>query len=256
MRAPLRTASLACAALCGALAALLCGTSAAQLPDGVPNISGAWERLGGLGGGGDSPHMPPREPPPPLKPEFRAEWEARREAARAADARGEPLATNYTFCIPDGMPGMMSGPFPFEILQSPGQVTIVQEAYNQIRRIYLDKPQLPLAEIEPGFYGRSVGEWRDDTLVVETIGVREDVRFRDVPHSPEMRITERLRLVAPDVLWDEITIDDPAVLEEPWTVTFGYRRMPDYEILEYVCENNREYADERGVTRLRTGPQD
>src|SRR5690606_25759244 len=170
MRAPLRTARLACAALCGALAALLCGTSAAQLPDGVPNISGAWERLGGLGGGGDSPHMPPREPPPPLKPEFRAEWEARREAARAADARGEPLATNYTFGTPDGRPGMRSGPFPFEILQSPGQVTIVQEAYNQIRRIYLDKPQLPLAEIEPGFYGRSVGEWRDDTLVVETIG--------------------------------------------------------------------------------------
>jgi hypothetical protein len=43
------------------------------------------------------------------------------------------------------------------------------------------------------------------------------------------------------------------VLEEPWTVSFAYRRMPDYEILEYVCEDNREYADENGVTRLRTG---
>ena len=46
------------------------------------------------------------------------------------------------------------------------------------------------------------------------------------------------------------------MLEEPWTVTFAYRRMPDYEILEYVCENNREYADEQGVTRLRTGSEE
>jgi hypothetical protein len=79
------------------------------------------------------------------------------------------------------------------------------------------------------------------------------VRFRDVPHTPDMRITERMRFVTPDILWDEITIEDPAVLEEPWTVTFAYRRMPDYEIIEYVCEDNREYADEDGVTRLRVG---
>jgi hypothetical protein len=68
-----------------------------------------------------------------------------------------------------------------------------------------------------------------------------------------MRIVERLRLVAPDILWDEITIEDPAVLAKPWTTTFAYRRMPDYKIIEYVCEDNREYADENGITRLRTG---
>ena len=240
-------------ALLCALMGLLAVEASAQLANAEPNISGTWERLGGLGGGADSPYVPPREGPPPLKPQYRADYEARRAAARAADERGEPIATHNTFCIPDGMPGMMAGPFPFEILQSPGQVTIVQEAYNQIRRIYLNKPQLPLEEIEPGFYGRSVGQWRDGELHVETLGIKERVRFRDVPHSPAMRITERIRLVAPDVLWDEITIHDPEVLEEPWQVTFAYRRLPDYEILEYVCENNREYADEAGGTRLRIG---
>ena len=74
-----------------------------------------------------------------------------------------------------------------------------------------------------------------------------------MPHTRDMRITERLELVRPDILWDEITIEDPAVLEKPWTVTFAYRRMPGYEIIEYVCEDNREYADEDGVTRLRVG---
>jgi hypothetical protein len=71
--------------------------------------------------------------------------------------------------------------------------------------------------------------------------------------NAQLRITERIRLMRPDILWDEITIVDSQMLERPWTVTFAYQRMPDYEMLEYVCEDNREYADESGVTRLRLG---
>jgi hypothetical protein len=214
-----------------------------------PDLTGSWERY--RGPPGDATNPPP-DAPPPLKANLLAEWEARNEARRAADARGQPLASNVTHCIPDGVPSMMNGPFPFEIVQTPTQINIAQEAYSQVRRIYLDKPQLTLDDIELGFYGRSVGKWQGDTLVVDTIGIKEYVRFRDVPHTKDMRITERFRLVAPDILWDEITIEDPAVLEKPWTVTFAYKRMPDYEIIEYVCEDNREYADEDGVTRLRT----
>jgi hypothetical protein len=230
-------------------AAVLAGAAAAQ-SDTRPDLTGSWERYRGQAG---DPANPPPESPPPLKAPLLAEWQARRAAEREADARGEPLASNYTHCIPDGVPSMMSGPFPFEIVQSATQVNIAQEAYSQIRRIYLDKPQVTLDEIELGFYGRSVGEWRDDTLVVDTIGIKDYVRFRDVPHTPDMRVTERFRLVTPDILWDEITIEDPEILERPWTVTFAYKRMPGYEIIEYVCEDNREYADENGVTRLRTG---
>ena len=59
-----------------------------------------------------------------------------------------------------------------------------------------------------------------------------------------MRIAERMHLVAPNILWNEITITDPVTLEKPWTVTYAYRRMPDYTLLEYVCEDNREFADQ------------
>ena len=234
-------AAVAAAALVGAVAE---AQSAAP-----PDLTGSWERYRGPAA---DPANPPPEPPPPLKAELLAEWQARRAAEREANARGEPLASNVTHCIPDGVPSMMNGPFPFEIVQNATQINIAQEAYSQIRRIYLGKPQLTLDDIELGFYGRSVGEWQGDTLVVDTIGIKEYVRFRDVPHTRDMRITERFKLVRPDILWDEITIEDPAVLEEPWTVTFAYRRMPDYEIIEYVCEDNREFADEDGVTRLRT----
>jgi hypothetical protein len=232
-----------------AVAAMAVGGAAAA-QTAAPDLTGSWERY--RGPAGDRTNPPP-EAPPQLKAELRAEWEARNAARREADARGEPQASNVTHCIPDGVPSMMNGPFPFEIIQNATQINIAQEAYSQIRRIYLDKPQLTLDDIELGFYGRSVGRWQGDTLVVDTIGIKEYVRFRDVPHTRDMRITERFRLVTPDILWDEITIEDPAVLEKPWTVTFAYRRMPDYEIIEYVCEDNREYADADGVTRLRTG---
>lgn len=219
----------------------------AQLAPGMPNISGAWERYRGPAA---EPGSPPPESPPPLKAEELKAWQQRAAERRAADARGEPLVNGNAYCLPDGMPGMMAGPFPFEFLQSPGQVTIVQEAYNQIRRIYLDKPQTDWADIEPGFYGHSVGKWQDGVLTVDTIGVKDTVRFRDIPHSSKMHISERIHLATPDILWDEITIEDPEFLTKPWSVTYAYKRMPDYEILEYVCEDNREGADENGVLRL------
>jgi len=228
----------------------ICGDTLAQPSAPHPDFSGSWERY--RGPSGDS-LTPPAESTPPLRAQFAADWEKRREAARAADERGEPIATGYVHCLPDGVPSMMSGPFPFEIVQDREQMNVSQEAYSQTRRIYFDKPQLTLADIELGFYGRSVGRWDGDTLVVDTIGIKDYVRFRDVPHTPEMRIVERMHLVAPDLLWAEITIEDPSVLEKPWTTTFAYRRMPAYEIIEYVCEDNREYADDNGITRLRIG---
>jgi hypothetical protein len=220
----------------------------------VPDISGSWERLGGLGargGGARDATVPPPAPQPQLKPAYQKEWQDRVQAARAADAKGEPLATSATHCLPDGMPSMMNAVFPIEILQSRGQVTIIEEAYTQVRRILMDRPQKTLDDIEPGFYGHSVGRWEGDTLVVDTIGIKENVRFQNMPHSPQMRIRERLRLVSPTVLWDEITIEDPVTLEKPHTYTVAYRRMADYTLLEYICEDNREYADDKGLQKIR-----
>jgi hypothetical protein len=217
----------------------------------VPDITGAWERYG-LGAANEAdPTVPSPAPPPPLRPRYLKEWQDTVRKLRAADAKGQPFANRNTACIGDGMPGMLTAVFPLEILQSRGQVTMIAEAYNQVRRILLDRPQKTLDEVEPTFYGHAVGRWEGDTLVVDTIGVKEYVRYQSVPHSFEMRIRERIRLVAPDVLWDEITVEDPVTLERPWTFTFAYRRMPDYTLLEYICEDNREYADEQGLQQIR-----
>jgi hypothetical protein len=228
-------------------------TIAAQSP-AAPDITGSWQRQGftvGIPAAGQASqaNRPPAPPPaaqPLVKEPYRTEWQAKLRAIREADAKGQPLANNAVACLPDGMPGMMAAVFPMEILQSRGQITIIEEAYTQVRRILMDRPQKALDDIEPGFYGHSVGRWEGDTLVVDTIGIKESVRYQNVPHSKDIRIRERMRLVAPDTLWNEITIEDPAVLEKPWTFTFSYQRMKDYMLLEYICEDNREFSDDQG----------
>jgi hypothetical protein len=226
----------------------------AQPKAGAPDLTGRWAvyRVNAANGARD-PKLAPAPPSPLLlKPQYAKPYEARRAAEREADARGEPLGNSSTQCIPDGMPQMMSAIYPLEILQTAGQITIIEEAFSQVRRIYLDELQAKIGDVPPGYFGHSVGHWDGDTLIVDTIGIKESVLgYRGVPHSDQMRIKEEIRLVAPDILHDQVTVEDPVALEKPWTFTFAYRRMPDYKMLEYVCDNNRDYVDEKGATQLK-----
>jgi len=121
-----------------------------------------------------------------------------------------------------------------------------------VRRVYMGETQQPIDEVPPGYYGHSVGRWDGDTLVIDTVGIKDSiVAYQNMPHSDRMRITERIRLVAPDYLHDQITIEDPVALEKPVTYTLAYRRLPNYKMVEFVCENNREYTDANGAVRLR-----
>ena len=184
---------------------LVLGRSAdGQTPRPVPDITGSWQRLGATVGVKPTAKPDPKLQPPPaaqpvLKPQYQQERQQRIQAIREADAKGQPLANQNVYCLPDGMPAMMGAVFPMEILQSRGQITIIEEAYNQVRRILMDRPQKTLDDVELTFYGHSVGRWEGDTLVVDTIGIKENVRFQNAPHSAQMRIRERMRLMAPDV---------------------------------------------------------
>jgi len=235
-------------ALGGVFSTVALAQSQAKLPD----LTGVWAVYRGERGG--DPKLAPTEAGPlALKPEYAKPYEARRAVEAEANKRGEQLANGSALCIPYGVPTMMSvAIYPVEIIQTPRQVTIISEAFSEVRRAYLDRPQEKLEDVPPGYYGRSVGRWEGDTLVVDTIGIKTSVAgYRGMPHSEQMRITERLRLVAPDYLHDEVTIEDPVVLDKPVVYTLAYKRMPGYEMVEFVCDNNREYVDEKGVVRMR-----
>ena len=86
--------------------------------------------------------------------------------------------------------------------------------------------------------------------MVETTGIKPSVEFRWTPHSENMKITERIHLLAPDYLRDDITVTDE-YLEKPWTYSYSFKRMKGYKMQEYVCEDNREYVDAQGKQKLR-----
>jgi hypothetical protein len=236
-------------ALLLAAAAAIAAPAAAE-----PDFTGTWERYPPPGETADPRYAPSVIPDPPLKPQYKARWQANQDLLASRLKEGQPAGDNYVHCIPDGMPAMMMGMFPMEIFQRPEQINITQEAFTQVRRIYMNE-KLPRAdEVDPSFYGRSVGHWEGDTLVLETTGIKPTVEFRWTPHSENMKITERLRLLAPDILQDQITVEDD-YLERPWTYSYSFRRMKDYKLQEYVCEDNREFVDEEGKQKLRLDGQ-
>jgi hypothetical protein len=218
-----------------------------------PDLTGIWGIYRG-GPGSDPKLAAPPASPLELKPEYVKDYQEKRARELAAAQRGEQVNIGSALCTPYGVPTMMAiAIYPVEIIQTSKQVTIISEAFSEVRRVYLDRPQWNIDDVAPGYYGRSVGHWDGETLIVDTVGIKPTITgYRGMPHSPQLRVTERLKLVAPDVLYDQITIDDPVVLEKPETYTLAYRRMPkDYEMVEFVCDNNREYVDEKGVIRLK-----
>ena len=201
----------------------------------LPDLTGVWE-IGG-GGGGRGRGGPPQGPS--LTPEY---------AAKRKQLQSEPREDNQTAnCLPPGMPGIMGQPYPMEFLLTPGLVTIVIEAYQQVRHIYTDGRPLP-EDPDPKFHGTSVGRWEGDTLVAETIGFSPLTELeRNLPHSGKMRIVERVRLTDPNTMSIETTITDPDVLTAPYTTSRVLKRHRNWTLAEYICEeNNRNFLDSNG----------
>ena len=238
MRKRIAAAFSAAVALSAALPALAA--------EAVPDWEGVWVRIGGATDP-DTPisfltagQSPPAESTwPPLTPEYHARYAAIVDGLKRGERLNDPTAN----CLPAGFPWMMNMPYPMEIHQTAIKMTIIAEWMGQTRRIYIGDP-LP-TDVEPSYYGTSVGRWEGQTLVVDTIGFRGDTALNDsgLPHSDAMRVTERWSFKA-GVLTDEITIVDPKALTRPWSYNRQYKKMPaSFHMMEYVCDNNRDRVD-------------
>ena len=225
----------------------------------APNITGVWEIYPDPFAGEENffSELPVPGDGPKLREPYATEWKKLRSERDALLKAGTPRVDPSTQCLPEGMPMIMGAIFPIELLQTPGQVTVLGEFLTQTRRIYLNRPMPPLDELNPNFYGFSTGRWEGDTLVVTTRGVKEEPRFFEIPHSNEMVITERVRLTGPDLMENAITIEDPKILLEPYRFTYGYKRNPGYQIQEYFCDREdpllKVKAD--GTVEMKTGDE-
>jgi hypothetical protein len=178
---------------------------------------------------------------PPLQP-----WAAALLDKRIKDSdAGRPFATTLSNCLPSGIPQMMFGPklLPIQILETPGQITILFENMTTFRIIRLNQPH-PM-DPDPSFMGDSVGHWEGDTLVVDTIALTEKSTIDTVgmPHSDALHLVERFHRTAQDRLELEVAFEDPKTFTRPWTAKTSFGAAPDARIEEYVCENNRNGSD-------------
>jgi hypothetical protein len=165
---------------------------------------------------------------------------------------GELTDAARRFCVPDGVPRILATPYPFEIIHTPGQTTIIHEMNHAIRVVAMDKPLPKDEELIPYPYynGHSVGHWEGETLVVETAGFN-DKTFLDAtgaPHSDAMKTVEHIRKTAPNQLEDVVTVHDPDMFTRDWSARIVYTLRNDIRLADYVCgEKHRDLSSVRGV---------
>jgi hypothetical protein len=213
----------------------------ASVPSGPGSLTGIWNSPGYKG----SARTPPRERVfktidgkwPPLLPAAAELLEKRIKLSE----NGEPFTNTLMQCLPGGVPEMVFGsPYPVQIIEMPGQVTMLYEMYNNFRVIYLNASHP--ADPDPTFMGHSVGHWEGNTLVVDTIGLTDRTTIDEVgmPHSEVLHVIERYRRTDSGTLEIIVTLDDPKTFSKPWDMKVVYKAAPaGGKLMEFICENNR-----------------
>lgn len=183
-----------------------------------------------------------------------------RHAENRAALIADPLSDEARrFCTPDGVPRIWAGPYPFEIVQTPGYVTIIYELNRVVRRIALDRPMPDDTTLTyfPYYSGHSVGHWEGDILIIETAGYN-DKTFLDatgLPHSNQLRTTERIRKLDDGRLEVAITSTDLQYYTSPFAARFVYDLHEDVRIEEYTCgKPHRDISHIEGVNPGGTAP--
>ncbi|EIZ79587.1 hypothetical protein WSK_1820 [Novosphingobium sp. Rr 2-17] len=149
-------------------------------------------------------------------------------------------------CSNPGVPRLMLTPMRFKIWQRFGVVTFDFEWNRALRQIDVrGLPTEPL--LVPQMTGRTSGRWEGGTLVAETVDISDRTLIDDLmPHTNDLKVTERLRLIDADTLEDQITIEDPAYYATPWSSVVTFKRQPDGFFPEHVCLENRGTAKPSG----------
>ena len=206
-----------------------------RTPEGRPDLSGIWRR-------------PPGAQPPPTTMDgiatgvevlFQPWAEALYKERIENNGKGTPSER----CLPHGITKAVSVPEPFKIVQTPGLTVILHEEFNHYRQIFTGGRRVP-GNRTPTWLGYSLGRWDGDTFVVETVGFLNDqwLDFRGHPATDALHLVERYRRRDFGHLEIAFTIDDSKAYVKPWTVTMSFDLLPDTELIEHICENEKDAA--------------
>jgi hypothetical protein len=174
--------------------------------------------------------------PRPYSVDLKASFTPTAIAARSSFDLLDNFATR---CGPQGMPNVMFGPLPFELVDRGNEILLRGEIYDTVRTIHLDRSEPP-AGTPATMLGYSVGKWHGGTLVVTTTNV--DWPYFDsigTPQSRGVEIEERYTLSADQTRLDfHVTITDPANLTEPATVD-GHWLALGATLQRFDCQASR-----------------
>lgn len=133
---------------------------------------------------------------------------------------------------------------PIKIIQAPRITVILYEAGDTHRQIHTDGRGLPHDFDLPSFLGYSVGHWEGHTFVVETAGFNGKTVLdgQGHPQSEHLRVIERYTRRDYGHLDIETTFDDPEMYTKPFTIKVPHDLLPDTDIFESFCENEKDSA--------------
>jgi hypothetical protein len=205
---------------------------APRLPNGKPDLSGVWQPNGkyvqNL-----AADLKPEDVP--FQPWAKALYDERKNGSHSKEDQA-------AHCLPQGVPRINAAPAPWKLVQTPGFIVVIYEAFTLWRQIFLDGRELA-ADVDPKWLGYSTGKWEGDTLVVDTKGFNGLAWIDQLgkPSTDALHVIERFRRKDFGHMDIQITIDDPKAYTKPWTVTEEVRLLPNTELMEFICnENNRD----------------
>ena len=214
---------------------------APKTADGKPDFSGLWNNMRGEtppargeDGTENVLNYMPKGTVIPFQPWAEALY---KQHLTEEGAAGRPSG----YCLPHTVPDAYVHGGPKRIVQTPTIVAILYEQMTHFRQIFMDGRGRPEVTI-PAWYGYSTGKWDGDALVVDTTGFNDRSWLDDAghPHSDALHTTERF--TRPDLghLRIQITIDDPKAYTKPWTENIHFELAADTEMLEDVCDNEKD----------------
>ena len=147
---------------------------------------------------------------------------------------------NTGACLPFGMTRAINTPEPMQIIQSDTYLAFLFEQNSWFTVVPIDGREHRKGI--PTWFGDSIGRWEGDTLVIDTVNFNGRTRLDTVghPHSGQLHLVQRISRPDFGHIVYEVTIDDPKTFTKQWTNTRTFTLRPDWEIMEYSCEENNK----------------
>ena len=221
---------------------------------GQPDIQGIWQAFGNTASDNIEPHIATQGVPASVGVVVSTEdglipYRPEALARRDENSANREELDRVNRCYKPGIPRLTYMPFPFQIVQTQGRVMMYFEWIHNTRTVNLDRDE----HLEGMLFrnGDSIGRWDGDTLEVTVGNFLEDAWFDATGnwHSANAEIVERYTREGPDHMTYEVTVDDPEVYTEPWSMRMTlYRRVEDnFRLLEYECHYYRDQELELGI---------